>query len=211
MNIAGKYIISQREAKTRGLLRYFTGNPCPSGHIEERHVSNYGCIACIRSATHAKAKTANGLAKERERYRRRDQDKENARLARYYYEHRDKRIVSTTRWEKKNPQVRQMIKKRHHARKRGATGSHTFEQIRALLVVQDHKCATPWCGIDISGGRHTEDHMMPLSRGGSDAIENIALLCHRCNCSKHTKTWAEWLAHGERINGTSMYSIFAYQ
>ena len=42
-------IISRKEAKAKGLKRFFTGKPCPSkGHISERLVSNRGCCECNR-------------------------------------------------------------------------------------------------------------------------------------------------------------------
>src|SRR5260221_600699 len=39
-------IISRKKALELGLKRYFTGQPCPHGHIEERHVASYSCITC---------------------------------------------------------------------------------------------------------------------------------------------------------------------
>jgi hypothetical protein len=41
-------IISRQEAKARGLKRYFTGEPCPKGHVTERHVSSGTCCECTR-------------------------------------------------------------------------------------------------------------------------------------------------------------------
>jgi 5-methylcytosine-specific restriction endonuclease McrA len=40
----------------------------------------------------------------------------------------------------------------------------------------------------------TRDHKIPLTRGGSDYIENIALSCGPCNFRKHTKTDTEFRA-----------------
>lgn len=41
-------IISRKEAKILGLKRYFTGKPCPHGHVDERHVSDKSCVTCRR-------------------------------------------------------------------------------------------------------------------------------------------------------------------
>lgn len=35
------------EAKSSGLTRYFTGKPCPRGHVSERMTSNGRCCICI--------------------------------------------------------------------------------------------------------------------------------------------------------------------
>jgi 5-methylcytosine-specific restriction endonuclease McrA len=55
------------------------------------------------------------------------------------------------------------------------------------------------CGIKTqfflgnSGGRNFEilnahiDHIVPISRGGQNEIENLRLMCNKCNCSKGAK------------------------
>lgn len=39
-------IITRKEAKEKGLSRYFTGEACKHGHISERTVCNGGCVEC---------------------------------------------------------------------------------------------------------------------------------------------------------------------
>lgn len=39
-------IITRKEAKDKGLTRYFTGIPCKHGHLTERLVSSKYCIEC---------------------------------------------------------------------------------------------------------------------------------------------------------------------
>lgn len=38
-------------AKQAGAVRYFTGNPCPKGHISERYVSTAACCECTGLAS----------------------------------------------------------------------------------------------------------------------------------------------------------------
>jgi hypothetical protein len=44
-------IVTRKEAKALGLKRYFTGKPCPQGHVAERHVSSGSCFACSNART----------------------------------------------------------------------------------------------------------------------------------------------------------------
>jgi hypothetical protein len=41
----GMEVITLKEAKALGLSRYFTGKPCPKGHIAERDLDRH-CIVC---------------------------------------------------------------------------------------------------------------------------------------------------------------------
>ena len=48
-------LIRREEAKALGLKRYFTGNPCPKGHVSERLVSTFQCCECLRERGRAAA------------------------------------------------------------------------------------------------------------------------------------------------------------
>ena len=51
-------------------------------------------------------------------------------------------------------------------------------------ISQKNKCAI--CKSDISTSYHV-DHIIPISKGGSNWPKNIQALCPPCNLSKHAK------------------------
>lgn len=63
-------------------------------------------------------------------------------------------------------------------------GSHTKHEWLELCCKYDYKCVR--CGKQ---GVLTKDHIIPITRGGSDDISNIQPLCARCNSVKHARTW----------------------
>ena len=46
-------IITRKEAKEQGLKRYFTGKPCPHGHIAERRCGDGSCLTCALASSKA--------------------------------------------------------------------------------------------------------------------------------------------------------------
>jgi len=74
---------------------------------------------------------------------------------------------------------------RYKARKRNAEGSHTFGEWE--LLKKQYGCICPACGKSEPEIKLTEDHIIPLSKGGSDYIENIQPLCVSCNTRKHAR------------------------
>lgn len=60
---------------------------------------------------------------------------------------------------------------------------------RAFILERDgYRCT--YC--DDEDGPFHVDHVLAVSRGGTDAFENLVCACEPCNLSKGSKTLAEW-------------------
>lgn len=85
------------------------------------------------------------------------------------------------RYVKNNPERISHLKARRYAREKDAEGSHTLEEWQNLKHKHDNKCVH--CG---ETKKLTKDHIVPLSKGGTDYINNIQPLCRNCNSKKWT-------------------------
>ena len=84
---------------------------------------------------------------------------------------------------KSNPEKTAAHDRAARARRKGATGFHTADDIARLLIVQSNKCALCRDGL---GGVYHVDHVIPLAKGGTNFVGNIQLLCPQCNLRKRT-------------------------
>lgn len=112
--------------------------------------------------------------------------KENSR--RWASENKDRRREQVRKWRKENPEKNNQNTRRRHAREKGALGSHTAQEWEEKKADYGGLCA--YCG---KPGKMTEDHVVPLSRGGSDYIENILPACLSCNSAKNDTPVDEWI------------------
>jgi 5-methylcytosine-specific restriction endonuclease McrA len=78
-------------------------------------------------------------------------------------------------------------------RRRHEMNSATRRHKRRLLLQRDGAacfyCARPF-GSGEPFSRPTFDHVMPVSRGGTNALTNLVLACKPCNESKGDELWA---------------------
>lgn len=143
--------------------------------------------------------------KERRRQQRRayrethkKQESEQQRIYREANKEKTARIWHT--WYIANRE--RVIARAHVARhiRRGrihnAEGTHSAADIRAQYKRQKNLCY--WCREQLIKPYHI-DHVVPLSRGGSNWPENIVISCPACNLSKGNRLPHEWIAGGRLL------------
>lgn len=64
-----------------------------------------------------------------------------------------------------------------------------WRQIRKTVIRRDGRCCR-WCGIKCH--KIHIDHIVPLTKGGSNHVRNLTVSCSFCNISKGNRLWHEW-------------------
>jgi 5-methylcytosine-specific restriction endonuclease McrA len=103
---------------------------------------------------------------------------------------REKRRDQLFRWRAKNPERSVAHEARRRAsRAAAAINDFTAEQWQASKEYFNGHCA--YCGEPCEA--LTQEHMIPLSRGGNHTAANIVPACRWCNSRKHDRTLMEYL------------------
>jgi 5-methylcytosine-specific restriction endonuclease McrA len=84
-----------------------------------------------------------------------------------------------------HPEANRTAGTRYAARKKALPATLTTEQWIAILAAYKHRCA--YCGVKESKKSPlTQDHVIPLSKGGGTTKENIVPACLSCNSKKRS-------------------------
>lgn len=181
-------------------------------HADNRH-GRSGLQAYCRSCASIAAKKYYRENKERIReqgieYRSRTKEQKAERARKYYLENRE-RLLAEARVKNQEPgrkKRRSEYRKGYNAANRektksykltrrariwGSEGTVSPSDIQSLYAAQEGRCA--YCGVEVGESYHV-DHIVPLSRGGGNGPDNLAIACPPCNLSKHNKLLEEWKA-----------------
>jgi 5-methylcytosine-specific restriction endonuclease McrA len=190
-----EYPLTRKIAQGSGSKYYRTGKLCKLGHLEKRYTSTGQCVSCVGESTiQWKDKNKSWFPEYCRKYARkrhwenRDQIIQKTREWRINNPEKQKEL--NKKWNERNPEAKRLYENKRRSRKKGAGGSHTIKQLREMLIRQNFKCV--YCKCDVSKSYHI-DHIVPISRGGNNAIENIQILCVDCNQSKHNKMPEDFL------------------
>ena len=110
----------------------------------------------------------------------------NKRNAQWKKNHPETVRAQSCRYRQRHPEAKRAQEARRRARKRGATGLSdlTHAQWLEIQAAQDHRCY--YCGKRRKG-KLTQDHIIPVSKGGSHTLHNVIGACGPCNSRKGTK------------------------
>jgi len=200
------------EARARGDLFYFTGIPCPHGHLGARYVSCHRCVACSDGATEKSKRATDERRKKRPLSARQQAQHEGVLhyntgkpCPRQHYadrivsngccvecvrENQKKRFDENQEAKDSQSIYRQNNRERYrsHVRNRRAklktNGEHSHKDIDFLWDQQRGRCA--YCKCRLDNGYHV-DHVIAVSKGGSNGRKNLQLTCQTCNVRKHNK------------------------
>ncbi len=123
-----------------------------------------------------------------------------AKRKEHYHNNKEKCLLSDKISKRKHKDsVRETKRKYRHANMekiqlyhtmRRTSGSYVYAEIQSLKVYQQNKCF--YCECDISV-KYTIEHVIPISKKGTNNIENIVLACKSCNCSKQERNVRTWI------------------
>ena len=165
-----KVINSLQEARAKGLKRYFTGKPCPKGHVCDRMVTNTDCVDCMRIRSDARYKT-DPEYREKVKIKRRN----------YYVDDPQKYRDRAKADYLKNPENYRANAANRVARLKGIHGHISGQDIYMFSALQNYECK--YCNCSLVE-YYEVDHAMALSQGGPNTIGNIQCLCEQCHKNK---------------------------
>jgi 5-methylcytosine-specific restriction endonuclease McrA len=107
----------------------------------------------------------------------------------HYSANKDKIVQRVAEWNAANPDGPRTRGRNYRAKLYAAEGNHTRQEIAALYEKQGGICV--YCAKPL-GTKYHADHIVALSKGGTNWITNIQLTCGPCNNRKRATDPAEF-------------------
>ncbi len=202
-------------ARALGLKRYFTGKPCPFGHVAERFVATRCCAVCCMKRKKQwadenkpyvseynkehygrdpqwhveRAKRWAILNPDRMKVHRRKEyqnNKERYRVNAFNYRQANKEKLRSIGRQKVLANPEQYAAYKRNRKARVRSAKGSHTGEQVLQLLKLQNGRCIYCKDSIVGRFHV-DHIEPTIRGGSNDITNLQLLCRPCNQSKSAK------------------------
>lgn len=100
-------------------------------------------------------------------------------------ENKKARAITIAAWRKENPDKSNAIVRNRRARAKGASGTHTAADLAEIFALQGGRCA--YCRADLKKVKKHVDHIIALSKGGTNDRSNLQWTCVPCNVRKNAR------------------------
>lgn len=204
-----------------GSKRYFTGRPCPHGHLAPRFTSSFGCIECASIAAHQwREENRDRISEYNSQKYWSDAEFHRERAKKYRLMNPELSKASEKRWrlvnidkcrkygrlrnirfpEKNRARVRQWRKENpekakellRNCRARRRGADGNHTNLDVNNIRKMQKDRCAVCGVNLDNKGHV-DHIQPLKRGGSNWPRNLQILCADCNHQKNSRDPIEFM------------------
>lgn len=185
-----KYPAKERERKRK----WERANPdMQSASVTRSHKKNYDKE--MEYSRQRRELYPHKIKENNQRYYLRHREEINARNKQWRDANPERMQAIRDRWYKLNPEIKLLYTHNRRARIKGNGGELPIDVRRLLFDVQEGVCYL--CGKLLYATFNdpiTIEHKIPISRGGINDIDNVALAHRSCNSSKNNKTAEEYLA-----------------
>jgi 5-methylcytosine-specific restriction endonuclease McrA len=137
------------------------------------------CKACSVIAAVAWGKKNQDKIRVREKLRR---TRHPDRAKRWREQNPDKKRAAEKEYRRNHPDVKRAIDSKYRAAKLSTDGHYDAKDVARIREAQHNHCA--YCRCKLDRRRCSVDHIIPLSKGGSNWPANIQLTCKKCNSAK---------------------------
>lgn len=129
---------------------------------------------------------------EAQNYYRANADRIKARSKENYRQNKEARRAHAREYQRAHLEDWACQKRKRQALKKN-NGPHTLTPKRWSPVRENYGGRCAYCARAVE---LTQDHIDPLSKGGTHTADNVAPACARCNLSKNARPLLVWLARG---------------
>lgn len=154
------------------------------------------CVVCTKAQNAARYEVNRAAVLTKQRHRRAapsESRREADRLWRLANPDKVKAILVRYRRSERG-RIKNRLQR--HLRRAGRGTHFRPEDVVARLRRQRSRCY--WCGTSIADA-YQIDHVVPVSRGGTNEPSNIVLACIHCNSAKRARLPHEWPQGGRLL------------
>jgi hypothetical protein len=145
------------------------------------------------------------INKQKKQYFKNNEDKFKKLSKQYYKENINKIKERVKQYQKENPEVSVRESHKRRAMKKQLPCTLTANQWQKIKYHFDNVCA--YCG---KKAKLTQEHFIPISKGGGYTKDNIIPACISCNCSKQDTYFYQWYPSHEHYNKQREQKIYDY-